>query len=98
MKKLLVISSAIAMLSLSGAAYAGALQSGNSSTQVQVGTFLTAQSNFQLGSKNSSTQVAVHTAFTAQNSAQFGFGNSSTQISIGSVGSARTTSRSALDR
>ncbi len=82
MKKLLVISSAIAMLSLSGAAYAG-----NSSTQVAVHTFLTAQNNFQLGSHNKSTQVAVHTAFTEQNSAQIGFGNSSTQISIGSVGS-----------
>ena len=83
MKKLLVISSAIAMLSLSGAAYAG----NGSSTQVGVHTFLTAQNNFQLGSHNSSTQVAVHTAFTEQNSAQIGFGNSSTQISIGSVGS-----------
>lgn len=82
MKKLLVISSAVAMLTLSGAAYAG-----NSSKQVGVGTLFTAQNNFQLGNHNSSTQVSVHTAFTAQNSAQFGYGNSSTQIAIGSVGS-----------
>ena len=87
MKKLLVISSAVAMLALSGAASASSFKAGNSSTQVEVGTFLTAQNNFQLGSRNSSTQVAVHTAFTAQNSAQIGKGNSSTQVMIGSIGS-----------
>ena len=69
MKKLLVISSAVAMLALSGSAYAG-----NRSTQVGIGTFFTAQNNFQLGNHNKSTQVAVHTAFTARTLPRLGGG------------------------
>ena len=72
MKKLLVISTAVAMLSLSGAAYAGSHNFGNSSTQVQAGTFLTAQQNVQVGVGNKSTQVQALSAFSAQSNAQGG--------------------------
>jgi hypothetical protein len=86
MKKLLVISTAVAMLSLSGAAYAG-----NRSTQVQAGTFLTAQNNVQVGNHNRSTQVQVLSAFSAQNNAQGGFRNHSTQVQIGAIGSVQNS-------
>jgi hypothetical protein len=86
MKKLLVIPTAIAMLSLSGAAYAG-----NKSTQVQVGTFLTAQQNVQVGFANKSTQVQVLSALSSQFSAQGGAFNRSTQVQFGTVGSSQTS-------
>ena len=81
MKKLLVISTAVAMLSLSGAAYA------NSSTQVQVATFFSSQANVQVGIANSSTQVQKFSAFSSQSNAQGGAFNRSTQVQIGAFGS-----------
>ena len=85
MKKLLVISTAVGMLSLSGAAYA------NSSKQVQVGTLLTAQQNVQVGFANSSTQVQKFSAFSLQSNAQGGAFNRSTQVQIGAFGSTQTS-------
>jgi len=82
MKKVLAISTAIAMLTFSGAAFAG-----NHSTQIQAGTILSGQNNFQLGNYNRSTQVQAGTIFSGQNNVQLGFGNSSTQVQIGTAGS-----------
>ncbi len=89
MKKLLVISTAVAMLSLSGAAYAG--HTTNSSTQVQVATLFSSQANGQVGIKNSSTQVQKFSAFSSQLNAQGGVSNASTQVQIGAFGSSQTS-------
>ena len=85
MKKVLAISTAIAMLTFSGAAFAG-----NHSTQVQAGTFLTSQTNVQVGNFNRSTQVQALSAFSSQSNGQGGFGNTSTQVQIGTLGSFQT--------
>ena len=86
MKKVLVISTAVAMLTFSGAAYAG-----NHSTQVQAGTFLTAQTNVQVGNFNRNTQVQVGSALSAQSNGQGGFGNTSTQVQFGTLLSSQTS-------
>ena len=79
MKKLLIIPTTVAMLALSGSAYA------NSSKQVQVATFLTGQQNVQVGFANKSTQVQKFSALSFQGNAQGGAFNRSTQVQIGTV-------------
>ena len=74
MKKLLAISTAVAMLGFSGAAYAQ-----NLALQGQAFTYKSHQTAVQIGSGNVALQGQLFTAKSSQKSIQIGDGNFSAQ-------------------
>jgi hypothetical protein len=85
MKKLLATSAAVAMLTFSGAAYAG-----NHAFQSQLGTILSDQAIVQVGNFNRARQFQTLTVLSSQAIAQGGFGNRATQVQFGTFGSTQS--------
>jgi len=86
MKKLLIVSTAVAVVSMSGAAFAA-----NKALNVQFVSAFTHQTIVQVGKNNTAVNAAAFTLGTRQTIAQGGNGNQAANVAIGTIGGSQTT-------